>query len=110
MKHTLFRESSMTEGPVLQGMLAFFLPIMRGTLLQQLYSAVDAVVLGQFVGKTALAAVGGSDIVLINLIVNFFVGLSAPSRSDMKISLKYGAMPALSRRLSCTEAVPFETI
>ena len=41
---------------------------------------------------------------------NFFVGLSAPSRSDMKISLKYGAMPALSRRLSCTEAVPFETI
>ena len=77
MKHTLFRESSMTEGPVLQGMLAFFLPIMLGTLLQQLYSAVDAVVLGQFVGKTALAAVGGSDIVLINLIVNFFVGLSA---------------------------------
>lgn len=43
-------------------------------------------------------------------IENFFVGLSAPSRSDMKISLKYGAMPALSRRLSCTEAVPFETI
>ena len=41
---------------------------------------------------------------------NFFVGLSAPSRSDMKISLKYGAMPALSRRLSCTEAVPFETM
>lgn len=74
MKRTLFHQSSMTEGPVLQGMLAFFLPIMLGTLLQQLYSAVDAVVLGQFVGKTALAAVGGSDIVLINLIVNFFVG------------------------------------
>ena len=73
MKRTLFHQSSMTEGPVLQGMLAFFLPIMLGTLLQQLYSAVDAVVLGQFVGKTALAAVGGSDIVLINLIVNFFV-------------------------------------
>ena len=67
MKRTLFHQSSMTEGPVLQGMLAFFLPIMLGTLLQQLYSAVDAVVLGQFVGKTALAAVGGSDIVLINL-------------------------------------------
>ena len=60
MKRTLFHQSSMTEGPVLQGMLAFFLPIMLGTLLQQLYSAVDAVVLGQFVGKTALAAVGSS--------------------------------------------------
>ena len=46
MKRTLFHQSSMTEGPVLQGMLAFFLPIMPGTLLQQLYSAVDAVVLG----------------------------------------------------------------
>ena len=89
MKHTLFRESSMTEGPVLQGMLAFFLPIMLGTLLQQLYSAVDAVVLGQFVGKTALAAVGGSDIVLINLIVNFFVGLS--SGASVVISQHAGA-------------------
>ena len=77
MKRTLFHDNSMTEGPILQSMLAFFLPIMLGTLLQQLYSAVDAVVLGQFVGKTALAAVGGSDIVLINLIVNFFVGLSS---------------------------------
>lgn len=89
MKHTLFRESSMTEGPVLQGMLAFFLPIMLGTLLQQLYSAVDAVVLGQFVGKTALAAVGGSDIVLISLIVNFFVGLS--SGASVVISQHAGA-------------------
>ena len=89
MKHTLFRESSMTEGPVLRGMLAFFLPIMLGTLLQQLYSAVDAVVLGQFVGKTALAAVGGSDIVLINLIVNFFVGLS--SGASVVISQHAGA-------------------
>ena len=89
MKRQLFRQSSMTEGPVLQGMLAFFLPIMLGTLLQQLYSAVDAVVLGQFVGKTALAAVGGSDIVLINLIVNFFVGLS--SGASVVISQHAGA-------------------
>lgn len=89
MKRTLFHQSSMTEGPVLQGMLAFFLPIMLGTLLQQLYSAVDAVVLGQFVGKTALAAVGGSDIVLINLIVNFFVGLS--SGASVVISQHAGA-------------------
>ena len=89
MKRQLFHQSSMTEGPVLQGMLAFFLPIMLGTLLQQLYSAVDAVVLGQFVGKTALAAVGGSDIVLINLIVNFFVGLS--SGASVVISQHAGA-------------------
>lgn len=46
-------------------------------------------VLGQFVGKTALAAVGGSDIVLINLIVNFFVGLS--SGASVVISQHAGA-------------------
>jgi len=40
-------------------MTRFFLPIMLGSLLQQLYSMVDAVVLGRLVGKTALAAVGG---------------------------------------------------
>ena len=43
----------------------------------------------QFVGKTALAAVGGSDIVLINLIVNFFVGLS--SGASVVISQHAGA-------------------
>lgn len=89
MKRPLLKNPSMTEGSVVQGMLAFFLPIMLGTLLQQLYSAVDAVVLGRFVGKAALAAVGGSCTVLINLIVNFFVGLS--SGASVVISQHAGA-------------------
>lgn len=58
-------------------MTRFFLPIMLGSLLQQLYSMVDAVVLGRLVGKTALAAVGGSDLAIINLVVGFFVGLAS---------------------------------
>ena len=81
--------TSLTEGPVFGGMMRFFLPIMLGTLLQQLYSTVDAVVLGRFVGKNALAAVGGSDIAIINLVVGFFVGLS--SGASVVISQHYGA-------------------
>ena len=69
--------NSLTEGSVWRGMLRFFLPVMLGTVFQQLYSMVDAIILGQYVGKTALAAVGGSDFVIINLIVGFFVGLSS---------------------------------
>ena len=89
MKRLLMQPPSMLEGPVMKNMLRFFLPIMLGSLLQQLYATVDAVILGRFVGKTALAAVGGSDIVLINLIVGFFVALS--SGASVVISQHAGA-------------------
>jgi len=48
----------MTTGPVLNKMIAFALPIMFGMLLQQLYSTVDGIVVGNYVSSTALAAVG----------------------------------------------------
>ena len=63
-------ESSITRGVIWKEMLRFFSPIMIGTLLQQLYNTVDTVVIGRYVGKEALAAVGGSDMVIIWLIVN----------------------------------------
>lgn len=81
--------NSLTEGSIWKGMLQFFLPIMLGTLLQQLYSTVDSIVLGQFVGKTALGAVGGSNTAIINLLVGFFVGLA--SGASVIIAQHYGA-------------------
>lgn len=72
MTKTASRAPDLLHGPVFSNMTRFFLPIMLGSLLQQLYSMVDAVVLGRLVGKTALAAVGGSDLVIINLVVGFF--------------------------------------
>ena len=83
------RSVDMLNGPVFGSMFRFFLPIMLGSLLQQLYAMVDAVVLGQFVGKTGLAAVGGSNVALINLIVGFFIGLS--SGASVVISQHFGA-------------------
>jgi len=65
-----------TEGVIWKEMLLFFLPIMFGTMLQQLYNMADTLIVGHFVGKQALAAVGGSS-PIISLLVNFFVAVSS---------------------------------
>ena len=67
----------LTQGSIAGKLFIFFLPIAAGTVFQQLYNAVDGIVVGRFVGTQALAAVGGSPAVIINLIVGFFTALSA---------------------------------
>ena len=71
------RANAITEGVIWKQLLLFFFPILFGTFFQQLYNTADAVVVGRFVGKEALAAVGGSTSMLTNLLVGFFVGLSS---------------------------------
>ncbi len=65
----------MLHGPLAGKLLLFALPLMASSLLQLLFNAADVVVVGRFVGKEALAAVGSNG-ALINLMVNLFVGLS----------------------------------
>lgn len=65
----------LTSGPVFRKLVIFVIPIILSGALQQLYNAADSVVVGQFVGDSALAAVG-STVALTNLIVNLFVGLA----------------------------------
>ena len=81
--------NQITEGVIWKNLLAFFFPILLGTFFQQMYNTVDAIVVGKFVGKEALAAVGGATGNLINLIVGFFVGLS--SGATVILSQFYGA-------------------
>lgn len=69
--------NGITEGVIWQQLLLYFFPILLGTFFQQMYNTVDAVIVGQFVGTEALAAVGGTSGTLINLLVGFFVGLSS---------------------------------
>lgn len=83
------RGNAITEGVIWKQLLLFFFPILFGTFFQQLYNTADAVVVGRFVGKEALAAVGGSTSILTNLLVGFFVGLS--SGATVIISQFYGA-------------------
>ncbi len=81
--------NQITEGVIWKQLLLFFFPILLGTFFQQLYNTTDAVIVGQFVGKEALAAVGGPAATLINLLIGFFVGLS--SGATVIISQYYGA-------------------
>ena len=83
------KHNSIVEGVIWKQLLLFFFPILLGTFFQQLYNTVDAAVVGKFVGKEALAAVGGATGTLINLFVGFFVGLS--SGATVIISQFYGA-------------------
>ena len=81
--------NGITEGVIWQQLLLFFLPILLGTFFQQLYNTADAMIVGNYVGKEALAAVGGTTGNLINLIVGFFIGLS--SGATVIISQFHGA-------------------
>ena len=78
-----------TENPIWKQILIFFFPILLGTFFQQLYNTVDAVVVGRFVGKEALAAVGGSTGTVTQLLIGFFTGLSAGA--TVVISQSFGA-------------------
>ena len=92
--------NSITEGVIWRQLLIFFFPILLGTFFQQLYNTADAMIVGKYVGKEALAAVGGATGVLINLLVGFFVGLS--SGATVLISQFYGAR----REKDVGDAVP----
>ena len=82
-------DNKIVNGSIFGQLLLFFFPILFGTFFQQLYNTADAMVVGRFVGKQALAAVGGSTSTLINLLVGFFIGLS--SGATVVISQYYGA-------------------
>ena len=81
--------NKITEGVIWKQLLLFFFPILFGTFFQQLYNAADAMIVGRFVGKEALSAVGGSTATIINLLVGFFIGLA--SGATVIISQYYGA-------------------
>ena len=80
---------SITEGSIAKGLLAFFFPILFGSFFQQMYNVADAIIVGRFVGKEALAAVGGGTSVFVNLLVGFFVGIT--NGSAVVISQHFGA-------------------
>ena len=80
---------NLTEGSVWMKLLVFFLPIAAGTIIQQLYNAVDGLIVGRFVGTNALAAVGGSSAQIINVLVGFFVAMTAGA--SVIIGQIYGA-------------------
>ena len=78
----------MTEGSIVRHILKFAIPMSLGLLFQQLYNTVDSVVVGQYVSKQALAAVGSTGNI-INMLVGLCNGLSVGA--GVVISQRYGA-------------------
>ena len=76
MSERTFKKNEITEGVIWKQLLIFFFPIMLGTLVQQFYTTVDTIIVGRFVGKAALASVGGPAAVIANIVITFFNGLA----------------------------------
>ena len=72
----LFKPTDMTVGKPWKSIIMFSIPMIIGNIAQQLYSTVDSIVVGHYVGDNALAAVGSAT-PLFNLLLVLFVGISA---------------------------------
>ena len=78
----------MVNGPLFGKILRFSIPLMLSGILQLLFNAADIIVVGQFTGSHAMAAVGSTGS-LNNLIINIFIGLS--TGSSVLMAMYYGA-------------------
>jgi putative MATE family efflux protein len=78
----------MTEGSIWRKLTAFSVPLLIGNIVQQMYSAADTIVVGRFVGDSALAAVGAS-FPILNLLLILFMG--AATGAGVMVSQYFGA-------------------
>ena len=84
----MFGAQDMTQGSPVGNLVKFSVPLLIGNLAQQLYSTVDSIVVGNYVGDGALAAVGASGPIL-NLLLVLFMGISVGA--SIMVSQYYGA-------------------
>lgn len=96
----------MTSGSIVKQVVLFALPLMFGNIFQMLYNTVDSIVVGNFVGTQALAAVG-STTMIVNMMVFFFGGFS--TGAGVVISRYFGAkdMEKLHTAVETTMAATF---
>lgn len=83
-----FGAQDMTVGKPLSNLIAFSVPLLIGNLAQQMYNTVDSIIVGKYVGDSALAAVGTSGPIL-NLLLLLFMGIS--TGAGILVSQYFGA-------------------
>ncbi len=100
------KTQDMTSGPILRHLVTFSVPLLFGNIFQMLYNTVDSVVVGNFVGKEALAAIG-STTMIVNLMVLFFNGVAVGG--GVVIGNYFGARKPeeLHRAVETTMAITF---
>ena len=96
----------MTSGPILRELVAFALPLLLGNVFQMLYNTVDSIIVGNFVSKQALAAVG-STTVIVNMLVFFFNGFSMGAAVVIGHSFGARSMERLHKAVQTTMAATF---
>ena len=82
-----FAAHDMTVGEPREGILRFAIPLIIGTFAQQLYNTVDSMVVGRYIGDSALSSVGATGPVL-NILMVLFMGLA--SGVGIMVSQYYG--------------------
>ena len=80
--------TDMTQGNIPRLIINFALPLMMGNLFQQLYNTVDSIIVGNYVGKEALAAIGATS-PFVNTLIGFFMGFA--TGGGILISQYFGA-------------------
>ena len=105
VKH-FFGAQDLTVGSPMRGLLQFSIPLLIGNFAQQMYNTVDSMVVGQYIGDNALAAVGASGPVL-NLLLVLFMGIS--TGAGIMVAQFFGARDKenLSRTAGTTITLTF---
>ena len=101
---SIFAPTDLTVGTPWKGIVAFTLPMLIGNIAQQMYSTVDSIVVGKYIGDNALASVG-STMPILNMLLVLFIGISAGA--NIMVSQYFGARnrKALSHTIgSCITA------
>ncbi len=101
------REVDMTTGVIWKRLLAFTVPLLVGNLFQQLYNTVDSMVVGNYVGKDALAAVTSTS-QIINTLIGLFMGFA--TGAGVVISQYYGARDRENMRRAIHTSVVFSLL
>ncbi len=94
----------MLNGSLWDKLLIFAMPIAASSLLQQLFNSADVAVVGRFAGHTAQAAVGSTG-PLVNLFINFFVGLSIGANAVIARKIGRGEEESVQKALHCAMAI-----
>ena len=109
MRHASAKKTTardMTSGPILRHLVLFALPLMLGNVFQMLYNTVDSIIVGNFVSKQALAAVG-STTPIVNMMVFFFNGFSVAAAVVIGRSFDARDMKKLHTAVQTTMAATF---
>ncbi|MBQ4538966.1 MAG: MATE family efflux transporter [Oscillospiraceae bacterium] len=82
------KQIDMTQGSIAKQFLLFAAPLLLGDMLQQFYNTIDSIIVGNFVSKQALAAVGATS-PIVNILIGFCIGIS--TGATVIISRRFGA-------------------